>query len=163
MLNLRKQQAIALMLTITLTVFALTLPKPAKAEKIYNIHFPVYFIDFNPCANNGTGEEIEFSGDIHVRWSITVDSDGGFHGSVTENYQGVGGVGLTTGTRYRSTAAVSETFNGKVGENYTLVVGIRYVGQGRGNNFVTTIKQHYTVNANGEVTTFIDDSSIECR
>ncbi len=161
MINLRKKQAITLMLTMT--IFALILPKPAKAEKVYNIRFPVYFTDFNPCANNGAGEDIEFSGDLHVRWSITVDSDGGFHGSVTENYQGVGGVGLTTGAKYRSTAAVTETMNGKVGENYTLVVGIRYIGQGSGNNFVTTIKQHYTVNANGEITSYIDESSIECR
>lgn len=161
--RLRTKRWGSFILTITMTFFALALPQPARAELVYNIHFPVNFTDYNPCTNNGAGEMIEFTGALHVLWTITLDGTSGYHAHVTENYQGVSGVGLTTGIKYQCSAAVHENFTGKVGQTYSLGVGIRYMGQGARNDFIQRIMFHYTVNANGEPTSYIDSSSIECK
>jgi hypothetical protein len=53
--------------------------------------------------------------------------------------------------------------NGKVGYEYTYVNNFRIIGQGPGNNYLIHNNFHYTINANGELTAWVDNFSAECK
>jgi hypothetical protein len=39
----------------------------------------------------------------------------------------------------------------------------RLIGQGKGNNYLVHSIFHFTINAKGEVTAFVDQVSVECK
>jgi hypothetical protein len=43
------------------------------------------------------------------------------------------------------------------------VNNFRIIGQGPGNNYLVHEVFHVTINANGEVTAYVDNFSIECK
>src|SRR5437870_11727085 len=45
----------------------------------------------------------------------------------------------------------------------TFVNNFRIIGQARGNNFLIHENFHITINANGRVTAFVDNFSVDCR
>ncbi len=121
--------------------------------------FPVFI----PCAAGGAGEVVELGGNLHVLFSTTVDDQGGFHAVSHFQPQGVTGTGLTTGDKYQGTGVTRDQFNGMVGFEFTFVNNFRIIGQGTGNNFLVHNTFHITVNANGDLTAFVDNFSVECK
>jgi hypothetical protein len=93
----------------------------------------------------------------------TLDGSGGFHSLVEDNPQGVSGIGLTTGQLYQATGVTLAQFNGKVGAESTFVNNFRVISRGPGSNFLVHANIHGTLNANGELTAFVDHVSIECQ
>jgi len=83
--------------------------------------------------------------------------------SFVDNPQGVSGFSLTTGTKYQATGITRDNFSGRFGFEETFVNNFRIIGQGPGNNFLVHENFHITVNANGTVTSFHDNFSIECK
>ncbi len=152
--------AVALVLIASLSVAQAS----AKATTVTdNVRIPTDIFVFVPCAAGGAGEFVQLSGTLHVLFVTTIDSRGGFHSKYHFQPQGVSGTGLTTGAKYQATGVTQGTFNGRVGFEQTFVNNFRIIGQGPGNNFMIHENFHITVNANGEVTAFVDNFSVKCR
>ena len=152
--------AVSLALIIALGV----VQAQAKATTFtQNVTVPIDLLVFVPCAAQGTGEFVQMSGPLHILFTTTIDDRGGFHSKFHNQPQGVSGTGLTTGARYNATGVTQGNFNGKVGYETTFVNNFKIVGQGPGNNFMIHETFHVTVNANGTLTAFVDQTSIVCH
>jgi hypothetical protein len=121
---------------------------------------------FVPCANGGAGELVELTGSLNFVFHSIFDQAGGMHLQLRSNLQGVSGVGMTTGAKYR--ASDSETFVFNVDaddapEANTTISSFHVIGQGKGNNFVLHEAAHFTVNANGDTTAQHDYFSVDCK
>jgi hypothetical protein len=125
--------------------------------------FPIDIVVFVPCANGGVGEDVHLTGSLQDVFHITLNSAGGFRVVFHDNPQGVSGTGLTTGDEYQGTGVTRDSFGGRVGFEETFVNNFRIIGQGPGNNFLVHDNFHITVNANGTVTAFHDNFSVECK
>ena len=125
----------------------------------------IHLTTFVPCAAGGSGENVDLSGRLHTLISYTINRNrvsGVFHFQP----QGVTGIGETTGETYRGTGVTAETFAGSFrnGENNnTFVNNFRLIGQGSAINYVVHETLHFSINADGTVTVFHDNFSIECK
>jgi hypothetical protein len=127
--------------------------------------FPISISVFVPCAAGGNGEVVDLSGSLHVVFSITVNANN-VHINTLFNPQGVNGVGETTGAKYQGTGETRSDMNFDVVAfplNITFVNNFKIIGQGPNNNFLVHENLHITVNANGTLTTFIDNFSFTCQ
>jgi hypothetical protein len=120
---------------------------------------------FVPCAAGGVGEIVDLSGPLHTLVSITINGNK-ISGELHSQPQGISGSGETTGAKYQATGVTSESFtvslqNGQA--NTTFVNNFRIIGQGPGNNLLVHENTHITVNADGTVTVFHDNFSIDCK
>lgn len=92
----------------------------------------------HPC---GTGDNILVSGNLHAVVHTTRDPLGGFHQKIEVNHQGVSGVSLLTGARYRIIRASS------------MITQLQ--AQEPGQDFFLHRLLHMTFNANGELTSLV--------
>ncbi len=123
----------------------------ASAAVVTNTTVPIDAVIPNPC----TGEEIHLTGSARVVATVTEDAGGGTHIKMHFNSQGVSGVGLTSGTRYRGIHQENSSSNtrGAAPTVTTERVNIKVVAQGaHGNWIIFSALLHITVNANGTVT-----------
>jgi hypothetical protein len=132
---------------------------------IINDQVPFAQIAFVPCANNGLGEPVLISGTLHILIHETVSASGNLHFKIHFQPQGASGVGLVTGDSYRATGVTQEHFNvnGPLPINDTFINNFRIIGQGPDNNLLVHQTVHITINANGELTALVDNTSVECR
>lgn len=152
--------AVSLVLIISLGVAQ----AQAKATRFTeNVVQPIDLLVFVPCAAGGVGEYVELTGTLHILFVTTIDDRGGFHSKYHFQPQGITGTGVTTGDKYQGTGVTQGTFNGKVGFEATDVNNFNIIGQGPGNNFMVHTTFHVTVNANGTLTTFVDQARIVCK
>jgi len=136
---------------------------PARAEVTDNESIPFTQVLFVPCAADGAGEEVLVSGDLHILTSVTMDQSGGGHLRAHVQPQGISGVGLTTGDKYQATGGDHLETNFQFGREFTEVSNFRLIGQGPGNNFLVHQTIHFTINANGTLTTDVNHVSAECK
>jgi hypothetical protein len=151
---------------LAVTAIALTGAAGAGAQATTvttNEQVPIVVFAFVPCANDGAGELVELSGTLHVLTHVTTDDQGGLHVKQHFQPQGISGVGLTTGDKYQGTGATQTEFNATAAFEQTSVNNFRIIGQGPDNNLLVHATFHVTVNANGDVTTVVDNFSVECR
>jgi hypothetical protein len=127
--------------------------------------FPINFLAYVPCALDGAGELVELQGDLHSVFHVTEDGSGGFHIGGLSSYQGVSGVGQTSGDSYQANGGSHFRFNAgdPLPFTDTFVDNFRIIGQGPGNNFLVHYNYHVTVNANGELTASVDNFKAECK
>ena len=118
-----------------------------------------------PCANDGEGEWVRISGTMHYLLTITFDALEGFHAKGHTQPQGMSGIGLTTGDKYRATGVTQwqETGRSLRGCEYSVINRFMMIGQGPGNNFRVRETFHFTMNANGEVTARVDNFEVDCK
>jgi hypothetical protein len=138
---------------------------PANAAKQVNdvtvIDLPVFI----PCAAGGAGELVDLSGPLHTLITFTINGHN-VSGKTHFQPQGLSGTGETTGDKYQATGVTQESFKGSFQNGQfsdTFVNNFRIIGQGPGNNFLVHETLHITVNANGTVTVFHDNFSIDCK
>ncbi len=136
----------------------------AALTQTLSMEIPLAFSLSIPCANQGNGEVVDFSGSLHVVASSTVNGNN-IHLNLLFNPQGTKGVGETTGdvwqatgeTRMDLTASVSSfPFTNTFVNNFKLV-------DGRGGSFLIHENFHVTVNANGTMTASHDNFAFTCR
>jgi hypothetical protein len=127
-----------------------------------NSFFPIELTVFVPCANGGLGEDVELSGTIHDLFHVTV-TDNTVHVKTHDQPQGVTGTGLVTGDKYQGTGVSQDEFTAAVGQEETFINNFRIIGQGNGNNFLVHENFHITVNANGTITSFHDNFTVDCK
>jgi hypothetical protein len=138
---------------------------PGNAAVQVNDKTVISLTVFVPCAAGGAGEIVDLSGPLHTLISSTINGNnvsGRFHFQP----QGISGFGETTGDKYQATGVTQQTFktslqNGQA--NLTFVNNFRIIGQGPGNNFLVHENLHINVNANGTLTVFHDNFSIDCK
>jgi hypothetical protein len=118
-----------------------------------------------PVPRGCTGEPVEW----HLRQESTLremtDANGGFHGTFTFHDMGSYGVGLVTGAMYRLAQTQNESFNvGGTGLPITdtAIFLRRFISQGSLENFRVTNIFHYTIDANGTMTSFRNTSERIC-
>ena len=151
-------------LTMCMIALAVSIA-PADAAVQVNDKTNVNLTIFVPCAAGGAGEIVDLSGSLHTLISFTINGNnvsGYFHFQP----QGISGTGETTGAKYQATGVTEESFknslqNGQA--NLTFVNNFRIIGQGPGNNYLVHETLHVSVNADGAVTVFHDNFSVDCK
>ena len=154
------------MLVIVVMLAALLGPTAASAAAdsfTVSSSFPIDILVFVPCAAGGAGEAVELTGNLHDLFHVTFTPSGGFRLSVVDNPQGISGFGFSTGAKYQGTGITRDNFGGRIGFEETFINNFRIIGQGAGNNFLVHENFHITVNANGTITSFYDNFSVECK
>ena len=139
-------------------LFALVLTLPALADTVYNITYPVTFYVTNPC----NGENIVISGNEHDTLNITSDGNGGLHIVFRGNLQDVTGVG-DQGNKYHAPSTFHFAYNIKVGAVQSFTTYYSFISQGSAPNFRFREDAHFTINADGTVTSSFDNIRTECR
>jgi hypothetical protein len=139
----------------------------ARAAIDFRETIPVDFTGFVPCADGGAGEDVHIAGEV-VRWIDTTVSQSGHVTSVVHaNYQGVSGIGLTTGDRYQATAdsifVVNSSFGPSTPLAYTVVSQFAMIGEGSDNNFVVRGLTRVTIMPDGTTHGEVFNSIIDCR
>jgi hypothetical protein len=125
---------------------------------------PLDLLVFVPCALGGAGEDVLLTGNLHVLMHFTANANGGFQVGSHFQPQGISGVGLVSGDKYQGTGVTSDRFNvSGLPFTSTFINNFRIIGQGSGNNFLLHENFHVTVNANGAMTAFVDNFSVECK
>ena len=115
----------------------------------------------NPC----TGDQVTFQGNIHISNSLTTDSSGGTHLKTHINYQNVSGTGVPSGLSYnfRTTTNQSDNDNDGPQSEMTIISTARIISQASLLNYFLRLVFHVTVNANGQTTSTVTESRMECR
>jgi hypothetical protein len=110
------------------------------------------------------GEAIHLSGTLLAQFTFTDTPSGNVEIGFHFNPQGITGVGLTSGATYHATGETlgTTTINAKGGISDTFVNNFKIIGAGTAQNFLETDVIHLTVNANGDVTTTVEKSTIRC-
>jgi hypothetical protein len=118
-----------------------------------------------PVPRGCTGEPVEW----HLRQESILhertDANGGFHGTFTFHDKGSYGVGLVTGAMYRLAQTQNESFNvgaGGLPMNDTAIFLRRFISQGSLPNFRVTSIFHFTIDANGNLTSSRNTSERIC-
>ena len=139
-------------------------PLPPALTETSSVKVPANIYVFADCALGGQGEEIYLAGNLHIVSHTTLDPNGGYHSTLSFQPQGISGVGSTSGDKYQATGIT------RYSDNYlnlpyttTYVNNFRIIGQGPGNNYLVHETYHITINANGELTAFVDNWSIDCK
>lgn len=114
--------------------------------------------------NSCTGELIAYTGSMHISTAGTIN-DNKISFRLHINYQNLKAVGETSGIVYSGNAVLNEKFNENFNGAYetTSILSQVITAPGKGNNLVVKSHVHTTINANGEVTSEITSSSIECK
>ena len=155
---------ISLAVTLLLIGVLGVAPTLAKATTVTtNFQQPIDLTVFVPCARGGAGELVTLTGSLHILFVTTIDDRGGFHSKFHFQPQGVSGTGLITGDKYNATGETQQTFNGRVGFEFTFVNNFKIIGQGPGNNFLAHENIHVTVLPDGTVTANVDNFRITCK
>ena len=130
-----------------------------------NESIPIDLVVFVPCANGGAGELVFMSGDLHILTHYTLSSSGNYHVKQHFQPQGISGYGEITGDRYQATGETQEEFNanGPPPITDTFVNNFKIIGQGPDNNFLVHENMHVTINANGVLTSYVDNFSADCK
>jgi hypothetical protein len=137
--------------------------KSAETPIVYTVTeridfpFPVYI----PCAD----ETVDLQGTLLVLDHITVN---GNRVTVKSSYQpqGLTGTGSVSGDTYHATGQTQFTSSGSLvnGQySYTFVNNFRIIGQNTGNNYIVYETFHVTVNADGTVTSTVDNITLDCK
>ncbi|MCU7549908.1 hypothetical protein OCK74_12320 [Chitinophagaceae bacterium LB-8] len=113
-----------------------------------------------PCA----GDLVTLEGTLHLQMHVTIN---GNNIIVKEHFQpqGITGIGIS-GKKYQATGVTQDIFKGSLQNeqvSFTSINNFRIIGQGPGNNYLVHQTIHTTINANGEVTSEVDNSSVECK
>ena len=130
-----------------------------------NESLPVNIPVFIPCANGGAGEDVLLSGDLHALNTFTIN-DNTVRGSYHFQPQGISGTGMITGDKYQATGGTLGQFKGSFVNGqfeFTDINNFRIIGQDAGNNYLVHSNFHVTVNANGVLTTVVNNFSVECK
>src|SRR6266404_1669737 len=136
---------------------------PGHAAVEVNQETDISLSVFVPCAAGGAGEIVDLSGPLHVLLTFTINGNN-LSGRQQFQPQGISGTGETTGLSYQATGLTATSFAGSlVNGQFTQTFINRFdiIGQGPNNNFTVHETLHITINADGTVTVFFDDFSVE--
>ena len=135
------------------------------AGSTQNFAFPITVVAFVPCANDGAGEFIQVTGNLHVV-THTVANQSGITVKEHMQPQGITGTGMDSGDKYQGTGVTQNTITSSdpgADLTFSFVNNFRLIGQGPRNNLLVHQTLHTTVNARGAITASVDNSKVTCR
>ena len=119
-----------------------------------------------PCLQ----ECLEVTGTMRVHQKYFIDANGGRHIQVHVNDAHVKGIGLETGTKYVCPNMVNTNFyhagqpsSGDFPYKFHHKQDVRLISQGDAPNYQITYSRHFTINANGEITTSREVEEFKCE
>ncbi len=120
-------------------------------------------IPFRTTVRSCSGELVRVSGELLLISHFTEDSGGGFHFHFTLVPRHVRGVS-PSGVSYKAVGGDRFTSNvsGSGTETFTNTDQFLLISEGSEDNLLVRFTFHITVNANGEVTTVVDNFSEKC-
>lgn len=136
-------------------------PTTSRAALVANNRVDVNTVALSDCG----GEDVLVTGNFHQVLTITVDNAGGFHVNNHLDFTGLQGVGVVTGTQYVAHQVQMINFNVSkdlIGVEVTQPLVFTLIGRGSAPNEVFVAIQHFTINANGEFTSFVDNFRVKC-
>jgi hypothetical protein len=155
-------------LAASLLTLAVVLAKPAQAQADT-------FTDTDRGPIGGTiyncndEEVVLVEGTVLTVAHTTIDENGVYHTKVQSNLTGHG-EGLDSGDKYVYKSVYSNQLNYSLAmnENFTatLPVSFEFIRQGSDtttDDWTTHALLHETINANGEITAFVDNFKTECK
>ncbi len=146
-------------LPLSSCIFLTFMFSPLYAQSV-QLDLQQFICDFLECANDGNGEFVK--GEIGIHGVLHFNADG----DITKAHfhpQGGSMYGEITGTRFQATGVTTDAFPASNGaQSGTFVNRFHFVGQG-GIQFIAYCTFHFTVNANGEVTTNFLRETFECK
>ncbi|MET0646834.1 MAG: hypothetical protein ABW208_09455 [Pyrinomonadaceae bacterium] len=151
----------AALLALLFTAFANTPALGQATTTTTNETVPFTSTLFNQC----NGDMVTFSGNMHVVNTMTTDASGGTHLKTHTNYQNVTGTGSPSGISYNVRTVSNEVINDNDGPQSTATVisTVKLIAHGPALDFYLRIVLHVTVNANGQTTSNVQETSFECR
>ena len=155
-----------MVLTLALVVMATGIGYGQAITDTLSFTEPLDRYVYVDCAAGGAGEFVHLTGTIHSLFHVTEDPNGGLLLEYVNQPQGVVGVGMTTGDKYQGTGISRdiERISGfSYGNVYTDVINFRIIGSGPGNNLMYQEIFHYTVNAQGELTAWVEHHLDTCQ
>jgi len=132
---------------------------PITYTSTEKIDFP--FLVYIPCAD----ETVQLQGTLLVLDHITID---GNRVTLKSFYQpqGLKGTGSVSGDTYHATGQTQSTLSGSFANGQystTYVNNFRIIGQNTGNNYLVHETFHVTVNADGTLTSYVDNLMVDCK
>jgi hypothetical protein len=130
-----------------------------------NQFVPFAQVAFVPCANGGAGELVLIEGTLHIQQHISIN-DSVANLKIHFQPQEASGTGLITGDTYQATGVTQEQdtvplVNGTF--EFTFINNFRIIGEGPDNNLQVHQTTHVTITPNGDVTTVVDNTSVDCN
>lgn len=143
---------------IILCGLAAVMPVGAQATAT-TIQFDAPLPDTLPSC---TDAPLVASGTVHM---VVHETDNtGSHFDVVANYQNGSAIDTTTGVVYRASSVSIESFQETSGASMSQSLGtLHLVGQGQIPDFDIVFITHFTVNADGTLTAFLDNFRSVCR
>ena len=130
-----------------------------------SVVIPLTFSQFIPCANQGNGEIVDFSGSLHIVFSSTVNGNS-VHLNQLFNPQGAKGIGETTGDVWEATGETRQDLTASNVNAFpfetTFVNNFKLIN-GREGSFIVHENSHVTVNADGTTTVSQDNLTMTCK
>ena len=149
---------VAVLLVLTISAFA------AASAQTLSMEVPLTLSQFIPCANQGNGEVVDFTGTLHVVISSTVNGNN-IHLNELFNPQGVKGVGETTGDVWAGTGVTRQDLTASISSfpfETTFVNNFKLI-DGAGGSFLIHENAHLTVLADGTTTASVDNFTFTCK
>jgi hypothetical protein len=145
-----------------LTLALLSQPAQAQAETdTFNQRIPIEGTLLNPC----TGGIVTYEGTQHVVIHRTQDASGGFHFKFHASAHALGE--SASGAKYVAHRTQNDIdFFSESASNFTTTDTLQFIRQGSEtpeDDFQAKITQHFTINANGELTSEVINQEEECK
>jgi hypothetical protein len=146
-----------------------SLAAPHVAADVFHSNTSQPFAEtlFVRCANGGTGELVDLSGQIHEDVFINTNKAGKVVVRTRSQLQGVSGIGRSSGDRYHASQEAQGSEHIDTIDNlpfsFSFVDSLRVIGQGPGNNFTAHYMAHLTVSASGNVAADMTHFSSDCK
>jgi hypothetical protein len=138
----------------------------ATAQAAVEDNESIPFNDFQvfiPCANGGAGDTVTLNGRLHILFTFTINKN---HVSGVSHFQPQHLVGTDTeGNVYHGVGITADSFSGSLTNGQftdTSVNNFYIVGTGGAPTYKVHETTHFTINANGDVTAFVDNLRITC-
>jgi hypothetical protein len=140
-------------------IFGTLMTSQAYAVEVNQVETYTFDI-FVPCAN----ENVHFIVSNHIISNSRINKNGRIEFMRHENLMGVSGIG-ESGEKYQLVSTTKENSGWDTTDGYPLIFttlqNFHIQGMGLGKVYSIYMRRHYTINANGELTSNIDDFIVE--
>ena len=156
-----RKSVTTLLASVMVTLLAAPAANAGATTETSQQKIPVTLFAFLDC----TGELVEVSGNLHV---VTHETINGKRATFTSHFQPMGlqGYGTVSGSMYNATGVTRQVNSlslTDVQQTFTFVNRYHFVGTGGAASFFVKQTSHITVNANGEVTSQVDNFDSSCE
>jgi len=163
--EMKRSMRLILMLGVVLAVAAVVYAPTTFAQSSsssYTLDMPVSEI-ISSTDNSCVSEPINLSGTMHFEYSFSTSSDGVIHQRITSSTR-LTGVGTVSGVKYTDSESTTNSYNTKDAQQEIIfTMKSRLISQGSTPNMMLRQRNHIVVNAQGIVSSFVDNNQESCK